>query len=421
MELLKKMSVFTVANFLNKGIVFLLIPVLTTYLSPEEQGTLSLFTTTLALISPLVLLQVVGAVNVEYFRKDFGEESFPNYVSSALMISGGMFLMVCVLLGFFSKEFLDFTGLSASYLFVIPCCALFASWIEMLKTNYIIRGEASQFGLFLVVLTLLDILVSLILITSYSYGAEGRILGIMISKLVFGLIALLVLRKKKLLSSGVEKKLASDIARFGVPLLPHAIGGILLHSSDQYFINDMLGRDILGIYSVAYTIGSTIMLIDISFNQAFTPYMMGMLKDVTEEKKIKIVRISYVYIGVLFVCLAGLYLVLPYIYEYFVNVRYHAGIKYVMLIALGYVFLGIYKTFTNYLFFMKKAKVIGAIAFLCAAVNILLNYFWINKYGAIGAAMATATSFFLFLVLTGCVAHHHYPMPWLKALNFKDD
>jgi Na+-driven multidrug efflux pump len=44
--------------------------------------------------------------------------------------------------------------------------------------------------------------------------------------------------------------------------------------------------------------------------------------------------------------------------------------------------------------------------------NLLFNYYFITWFGALGAAYATALSFFLLLVIVAIIAHRLVPLPW---------
>jgi len=418
-DFLKKISTYTLANTLNKGVIFLLIPFLTAYLTLEEQGALSLFTTSLAVLSPLVALQITGAINVEYFRKEFGEAAFPRYVSSALAVSFFSFLMLSTVVVLFRDELYDFLELQPLYLLILPFVAFLVAWLEVLKVNYIIRGQAIRFGVFLLGLTLLDLLLSITLVAKFDLGVVGRIWGVVAPKIIFGFIAARLLFKGQLLTRDVRKIYLKDVLRFGIPLLPHALGGIMLHSADQFFIKSMVGLEELGVYSIAYRIGSVIMLIDVSFNQAFSPFMFRGLKVGSKPELVKILRIAVLYAIGLVACSIMLYLLLPYLYHFFVDQRYHAGQVYVMWIAMGYVLLGIYKVFTNFLFFHKKTRIVGAITISCAMLNIAMNYFFIQKFGTIGAAYSTLISFFAFLIATGVAAHQYNDFPWREVFKLE--
>jgi len=45
-------------------------------------------------------------------------------------------------------------------------------------------------------------------------------------------------------------------------------------------------------------------------------------------------------------------------------------------------------------------------------LNLSLNYFLIKYYGVIGAAYATAISFFVEFVLIHFISERIYPLPW---------
>ena len=416
---LKKMSFYTIANVLNKGVIFLLIPFLTAYLTLQEQGALSLFTTCLAILSPLVALQITGAINVEFFRKDFGKHLFPSYVSSALVVSFFSFIFLSTAIAVFQDRLRAFLEFEPIYLLALPLTAYLTAWLEVLKVNYIIKGQAIKFGAFLLALTFVDLLLSIALVAYYDLGVDGRVYGIVIPKLVFGILAGSLLYKSSLLTFKIRAPLMKDVFNFGLPLLPHALGGIMLHSADQFFIKSMSGLDELGVYSIAYKIGSVVMLLDISFNQAFSPFMFRGLKSGEHSQLVKILRVAIFYGVGLMICFAILYLLLPYIYHYFVDQRYHGGQVYVMWIAFGYVLLGLYKIFTNFLFYHKKTKVVGLITISCALVNALLNYYFIQSCGTIGAAYSTAISFLLFLLATAIVAHRYNEFPWREAIKLR--
>jgi len=414
MKLSKSIPLYTVANVINKGLVFLLIPILTKYISPFEYGTLSLFTTSLLFITPLITLQISSAINVEYYKSHFDKENFPLYLSSAISIAFTSFV-IFLILSISLKGIVSSSFEVPSYtIWFLPIIALFTTWIEVFKNILIVKKKPLNFGIFIILFTISDFAITYYFLVDLELSFYGRILGIFYSKFLFSIIAIFYLIKDKLLIFKIENKYILDILNYSLPLIPHSIGLIIIHSSDQFFINNMIGKQELGIYSVAYTIGAAIMLLDISFNQAFTPYLFEQLSDINHKKKMRIVMYSYIYAGCLIFIGIVLCFLAPYIYYYFIEQKYHSGIKYVPIIVCSYIFLGFYKIFTNYLFFLKKTKLIAALTVICAIITLLLNYCLISVYGTIGAAYATFTAFLLFFILYSIVANKYYPMPWFS-------
>jgi len=69
-NLIKKVSIYTSANILVKAIPFLLLPVLTRYLSPSDYGIIAIFQVILAFLIVFIGLNSNGAVMVNFFKLD---------------------------------------------------------------------------------------------------------------------------------------------------------------------------------------------------------------------------------------------------------------------------------------------------------------------------------------------------------------
>jgi O-antigen/teichoic acid export membrane protein len=68
--LLKSVSVFTSMNFLSKGISFLLLFIYTQprFTSPEENGILNLFSSSLLFLMPLVSQGILHSASTDIFK-----------------------------------------------------------------------------------------------------------------------------------------------------------------------------------------------------------------------------------------------------------------------------------------------------------------------------------------------------------------
>jgi Na+-driven multidrug efflux pump len=67
----------------------------------------------------------------------------------------------------------------------------------------------------------------------------------------------------------------------------------------------------------------------------------------------------------------------------------------------------------NYFFFLKKTVPVSIITFLSAMINLVLNYFLILNYGAVGAAQAAVIAFLVQFIIMWYISAKYYPMPWL--------
>ena len=73
MKLLKTFSLYTFVGFLNAGVGFLILPILTHYLTPEDYGIISLMNTYVQILMPIIGLSTASYISVEYYNKSLKE------------------------------------------------------------------------------------------------------------------------------------------------------------------------------------------------------------------------------------------------------------------------------------------------------------------------------------------------------------
>ena len=78
-------GVFAVFSFVNQGINFFLLLILSWYISTESYGKLNLFYTGVAVISILISLDSHGIIAVNYFKKT--RKQLAEYVNAVLLIT----------------------------------------------------------------------------------------------------------------------------------------------------------------------------------------------------------------------------------------------------------------------------------------------------------------------------------------------
>ena len=418
MNLWKSMSVYTISNLSRQAIGFVLLPVFTAYLSTGQNGDLTTITSIVTLLGSFMILSAPGAINLEYFRQDQGKENFSTYISSALVNPLILFLVLTLLSFLFGSILADWLEIPVRWIYAIPLLALTTLLPQVLSIIYQARSQPLHYAAYNLSMTTLDLLFSILLIVGLSMDWEGRIIGNFGTKAGFGLIALFILYRSGLLRFKINWSYTKNAFFFGLPLILHILSANVMDLSDQLFIREMVGKDELGVYSIGYKVGMIILILQAAMVMAYQPYLFKTLKEITPKKKIEIVRLSYLIMMGLVVAAGILYLISPLVFKYFIlSTAYQGGIKYVGIVAMAYVFLGWYKMFAGFIIYTKNNKYLSYIAVFNIIFNLLLNYFLIKNYGTIGAAYATAISYFCFFVITAVVSQWVYPMPWLTPFG----
>jgi O-antigen/teichoic acid export membrane protein len=412
--LLGNASVYTGANVLNAGIPFLLLPVLTRVLSPTDYGTIAMFGIVVTIMGAFTGLSVHGAVGVRYFQLD--QERMPSYVGACLVIlimsSAAVFCAVAI--GRPPLEMI--THVPGDWLMVAVLVSSAQVVINIRLSLWQVQHKAIRYGAFQISQSLLNAGLSLFLILRLGMAWEGRVLGQAAAVIAFMFIALFLLFRRAETSWPTNTSDARDALKFGVPLIPHVIGGLLIVTTDRFMITNMLDVGQAGIYMVALQLGMVLGLLTDSFNRAYAPYLMGALVTEDPARDRQIVRGTYFYFIVVTVLGLLLGLTAPKLLGILVGEKFRAAAGAVLYVAMGYAFGGMYYMVANYIFFMSKTGSLALVTFASGVFNIFATYFLVKLNGVIGAAQAFMLSQAMIFFSTWWLAQRVRPMPWRTAL-----
>ncbi len=421
MKLLRTFSLYTVVGFLNAGIGFLLLPILTRFLSPEDYGIISLINTYVSFLIPIIGMSIAGYMGVEYYNKNISKSSYKSLLSSSLLVPIALAFPIGVLLIIFNSFFSEILELPKLACFILIPLALIVLYQDVFISFLIITKRSTLFSVSTLSRLIVEIPLSIIFIVYVGLQWEGRIFALAIMSLLIAGIGLFLFNKWGLITGKFEKKYIINTFAFGLPLVLHQVGKFTVDQSDRLFLAKMVSVKEMGVYSVGYQIGMIMLILISAFSNFFSPYFLEGLNNITEKKKAEIVKVSYGFIGLLFLFLIVITLLTPTLFAYVIDERFLGGEKYVFWIGLGFFFWGIYMVFSGYIFFMKKNKVLGYLAILNIVVNLLCNYFFIQWFGAIGAAYATCLSYAIISLIIVYISQKLYPMPWFSFYKINND
>lgn len=408
-SLIRSSSIYTLANILNSAIPFFLLPIMTVYLTPADYGIVSMFGTLLGFFAPFMSLNVYGAISRKYYDR---EDKFSRYISTALYIVLFSSLLVWIIIYLFRDFISRISSFPENALVFVVIAGFGNSITQITLTLWRVRERPIVFGIFQISQTLLNMIASIVLVVGFSMGWFGRVSGQVLANVVFGLIGFIIVVKNEKINFQWSKVDSKDMLQFGIPLIPHALGSFLMTMTDRVFITNMFGVSATGIYTVGYQIGKIIGLLQDSFNNAWIPFLFKKLKENNRRVEEKIVNFTYLYFIVIILMTVLLSLIAPFIVKIFIGESFHGSIQYVLWIALGYAFNGMYKMVSGVIFYEKKTHLLSTVTFITALLNIILNYVFIKANGAVGAAQATSVAYFISFILTWILSHKVHPMPW---------
>ena len=400
-------------DVLSKAIPFALLPILTRYLTPAEYGVVAMFGIFQSLLAPLVGLNTAGGITVFFFRME--KDAFRAYVGSVFFILLGTSLLVLVVALLFSEPLGRLFELSDPWV-LLAITAATGQFITLVNlTLWQVEENPRAFGFYQLSQTITNVLFALFLVVAMDAGVDGRLWSIVIPALIFGVLSLWIIVARGYVRFKWQPAMLKRALRFGIPLLPHALSSIAKSSADRFFITSFVGLQATGLYSVAWQFGNIVFLVAFSFNKAFGPYLFKLLKQGDEAAKYRIVRYTYVY----FIAIFAFALLLGFVSREMIPVllgeRFAEVGYFVLWIAVAFSFDGMYFMVVNYIFYQNRTDLLVPITTAGALLHILLSYWFIWRWGAIGAALAQIVSGLTVFLSVWYVSSRVYKMPWFET------
>ena len=387
--------VLGLGTFLSKLLVLLLMPLYTSYLSPEMYSTADLITQTANLLMPFAMLGIVDAV----FRFVFDNNRAHGTVLSTglFILLGGMgaFALISPLLYFVPKVG-GYFWLVAIYVISADIHSLFANYIRA-------QGRTKLFALQGIINTAATIVLNIVFLVVFEMGIIGYVLSVIVANAVVTVIILLTARPlSNVRLRSFDAKLAREMLRYCIPIIPTTIFWWITNVSDRYIVSMMCSDEINGLYAAAYKIPTLLTLATTVFNEAwqkfaFTDKRNDALKnDSASEDKVN----AYYYetafsafSSFIFIACSGLLLLAKPMSDLLLASQYDGAWIYTPVLLAATVFTSLV-TFLASVYSLKKKTMISLwTAMLGAVLNIILNITLVPKIGALGAAIATLASY----------------------------
>jgi O-antigen/teichoic acid export membrane protein len=412
-SLISGSTVYLLANLASAVLPFALLPVLTRYLGPTEYGMVAMFQALVAGLGAVVGFGVVGAIARKYYDADSSVHQLRDFIGICIQITlfSGLLALVAVVV--LRGQIDEWLGLDIRWTALAVAVATATVLVQVRLSQWQVNGEAARYAALQIAQSGLAVVLSLLAVIVWAKGAEGRIGAITLAICLSALAAIWLLRRDGLLRLKVwNTSYAKEALAFGLPLMPHTLGGFFLFSADRFVINTTLGLSGAGVYAVAVQLVSMMGMVFGAVNNAYVPWLFQRLKNNVPAEKRQIVRYTYIWFGLIILSVACVFLVGPLLMVLIAGDEFAEAGSVIGWLALSQAFVGMYLMVTNYIFFSKKTVYLSFATLMCGVINLVLLPFMVVSYGLKGAAGAACIANGLQFVVTWWLAARLHPMPW---------
>lgn len=376
-------------SFVQKAAGFLLLPLYTSYLSPEQFGIANVINASATIYIMLFSLALDDAVARYYFIYKSKPKIRAVFLGSVVIltfiisISGSLVLLVfkSTFFGLFVSKDIS----SSLILLGIISIATSPLYAIQQKIN-IIDEKPFQYTLNTFTFFLLNTLFCVLFIVKFNLGALGLLLSAAIVQVVFFIYSFIYLKNR--MTFVIKLNYIKEALSYSLPLLPNRLSSWGLVSFNKIYLGKLLSNAAVGIYNVANYFGLIITVVASSVSLAYQPFVYKMLDSGKQGKetleKITILLISVFSIaGLIVATFSGDLLTI------FINKQYISAVTIIPTIIWGETISAITSSYIYILFYYQNStKHISYSTLFAALINISGCIILVPIWGIKGAVLS---------------------------------
>lgn len=416
---------YSMGNLFSRSVNFLLLPIYSNVLNTYEFGIFSL------VFSTYTILSFIYPTFLQYgftkFYITFTDNSERKNIYSSTFYATLVFSLILsiFIISFSGQLSLLILGDEKRYLLItLLAITLFVDTLTLYLTNFLKSNQLARIVIrFTASAAVNNLFLNIIFLFAFNLKTEGVLLSQIISNLINSLI--LLNRQKENLIKKFDSELTIKILKFSVPLLISGFFGAMIDVIDRFILNAYFDKATVGIYSFSYRIAMVMNVFVMSFRTAWIPYATEKFSSENISQNFgnnftRLIALSSFLFLIVSLCIDDLFNFQIFGVNFF-NKEYEIGIKIIPVILLGYIFNGIFTFYSFYPFVTGKNYHILIADGISLLINILLNLWLIPVMGIMGAAIATAISFFinalyLFIISSLFVKISYQPLKFLTII-----
>jgi O-antigen/teichoic acid export membrane protein len=386
---------------------FLLIPVYTRYLIPNEYGTLQLLIITSNLVATVLELGMGSAIfKAVLYGADADERT--TYSTAFYFTLLASFTGIFPLL-FFREELLGMIvgSRDCELAFAVLILSVFFRSFSIIPFARLrIEDRSGTYVAIALVKFILQIALNIYFVVVLRQGILGISLAQLISSLVLMVVFIRIMSGSLRISFSTV--VLKDMLEYGLPLVPGAVALFVMNMSNRYFLKHYSSVEDVALYSLGYYVALIVHIIVYAFQRVWASAMFKIAKE-KEPRRIFAQNFTY-----LILVLSSVTLLLSIFSREIVLLmstrEYLDSYRVVPFLSLSFLFYGVYFYLSYGMNIKKMTRYQPMIIGVSAGLNLLLNIVLIPRYGMLGAAVANTSAFVLMGVLAGMVSNRFYPV-----------
>lgn len=416
MSIIKQFSkdslIYGIGKGLKKFIGFLLLPVYTRALSPEEFGILDTLASGVFLMIVFFNFGLNSAVSFYYFKPEDEQERgsilYTVFILRLLVVIPSLILCLFAWplsrLLFGSEQYASAILLS----FIQIPFSMLLSEQEMV---FRLKRNAWGYNIATLLKSLINIGCGVLLVVQFKMGVNGAQLATLISTLAVVLFSYFSYTSKQYFPK-FNLSWAKEMFKFGFPLIWAGLAVWVYQLSDRFFLIHYKDLEEVGFYSIGSTFSQPIGLLNLAVQMSFGTLFYQMFnKEKIEHKpesKAFMRRVLYLYLSIVSLFIVAISMFSFEIVGFVTTKNYVPGIVAIPFLMVSLMFAQMVEVVPQGISISKKTWYYTWVTLAAASVNAGLNFLFIPWLGFLGAAITTLLSTMTYFTLADMLSRKFF-------------
>ena len=393
--LFKNTLIYALSSFATSILSFLFVSLYTSVLSTTEFGLADLVSVTTTLLVYVFTLNISDAVLRFSIDNDTDSKKILAFGVRIVLIGGCVCSIVIGIIAFFDL----FNWPSFCYFFLF-LYFIFTSFLTVLSSYARSIDKVKEIGVSSVIISAITIICNVLLLVVFDLKLVGYLLANVIA-IIFAVFYLIIVLKLSIFKVVIYEKCNVELKKamivYSVPLIFNGVAWWLNSAFDRYSINHLIGIEQNGLYSAASKIPYIVVIINTIFGQAWG---ISSIKDIDSNDEDGFFSKTYNMYCFVLVSIASILISfnIPLSRLMLKNAFFEAW-RFSSILVISSVFNSLSSLLGGAFTKTMKTNIYAKTTVVSTIINVLLNIILISHIGAIGAAVATAISFFVLWIV----------------------
>lgn len=385
-ELAKNTVILTVGKICTQFVSFLLLPLYTSLLLPEEFGIVDLFNTYIALLVPIFNWQFENGLF--RFMLDHRENKvWIKKVFSTVMLTN-IFQSIIYLVFFVIAQFF----IVSKYKYFLAMDVFLNIFLNTLLQFPRGIGDNTKYSIASFLSATSTVALNVLFIAGFKMGALGMFWATVCSKILTIVYLIYSVKIWQYFSfRAYDRNLFKDISQYSLPLIPNQLSWWVVSASDRTIISYIIGVAANGIYTVANKFSTVFITFYNIFNLSWTESAALHINDEDGEMFLTD-TINTMFKLFSSVCI-GIIAYMPFVFSIMINKQYNDAYYQIPILMLAVLFQVVVGLYSVIYVSLKKSVEIARTSIYAAIINIIVDICLIKFIGLYAASISTLVAY----------------------------